>query len=240
MDRRTQKLARPASAPRPGPGAKKNSARLLDSFLELWQSCPPVHFQSRVQQRAQALALSSLLCLGRRTVTGLLSTCGQQFQDWSAAYRLSSQHRIAAPALFTGVRQQVAQLVPDSEPICIAVDDSLFPRSGAKIHGVGWRRDPLGPKFQTNFIRAQRFLQFAAAVPVSPPSESRRMIPIDFLHCPTPCKPGKKATHEERQQYRQQCRAQSLTTQASTRLAALCANLPRNSQGQPRPRASAR
>jgi len=168
-------------------------------------------------------------------MTGLLSTCGQQFQDWSAAYRLFSQHRIAAPALFAGVRQQVAQRVPDTEPICIAVDDSLFPRSGAKIHGVGWRRDPLGPKFQTNFIRAQRFLQFSAAVPVSPQSESRRMIPMDFLHCPTPCKPGKKATAEEYRQYRQQCRAQSVTTQASTRLAALCAHLPHNAQGQPRP-----
>ena len=167
-------------------------------------------------------------------MTGLLSTSGQQFQDWSAAYRLFSRHRIAPEALFGGVRRQAAALIPDSQPICLAVDDSLLPRTGTKMPGVGWRRDPLGPKFRTNFIRAQRFLQFSVGVPVSLQSETMRMIPVDFLHCPTPAKPGKKATDEERQQYRQDCRLHRLTVQASARLSSLCASLPLNSQGQPR------
>lgn len=167
-------------------------------------------------------------------MTGLLSTCGQQFQDWSAAYRLFERDRIHADSLFSGVLHHAAALIPDSHPICLAVDDSLFPRSGAKIHGVGWRRDPLGPKFHTNFIRAQRFLQFSLALPLTPQSEIIRMIPVDFLHCPTPAKPGKKATDEQRQHYRQDCRTQRLTVQASTRLAALRAHLPPDSQGQPR------
>ena len=191
--------------------------------------------QSRINQRALSLALSSLLCLGRRTVTGLLSTCGQQVQDWSAAYRLFSRHRIDADSLFGGVRRHAAALIPDGQPICLAVDDSLFPRTGAKIPGTAWRRDPLGPKFHTNFIRAQRFLQFSVGVPVSPQAETRRMIPIDFLHCPTPAKPGKKATEDERKLYRQDCRAHRLTAQASARLESLCASLPPDCQGQPRP-----
>lgn len=167
-------------------------------------------------------------------MTGLLSTAGQQFQDWSAAYRLFARDRIDADSLFSGALHHAAALVPDAQPLCLAVDDSLFARTGAKIPGVGWRRDPLGPKFHTNFIRAQRFLQFSIGVPVSPQSETMRMIPVDFLHCPTPPKPGKKATDEQRNQYRQDCRTQRLTAQASARLASLCAHLPPDSQGQPR------
>lgn len=176
-----------------------------------------------------------MLCLGRRTVTGLLSTSGQQFYDWSAAYRLFSRNRFPVDALFTGARRAAAARIPDSQPLCLAVDDSLFPRTGLKIPGVGWRRDPLGPKFQTNFIRAQRFLQFSLAVPVRAPSPTMRLIPVDFLHCPTPSKPGKKASQEELKQYRKDCRAHSLTAQATNRLASLCASLPQDSQGQPRP-----
>lgn len=176
-----------------------------------------------------------MLCPGRRTVTGLLSTCGQQFHDWSATYRLFSQERIHAESLFVGVRRRVTALVPDSQPICLAVDDSLFPRTGTKIPGVAWRRDPLGPKFHTNFIRAQRFLQFSVAVPVESQSAIMRMIPIDFLHCPTTPKPGKNATQEEVKQYRQDSRAHRITTLASARLSALCAQLGADSQGKPRP-----
>lgn len=127
-----------------------------------------------------------------------------------------------------------AALIPDSQPICLAVDDSLFPRTGPHIHGVSWRRDPLGPKFHTNFIRAQRFLQFSMAVPTGESSQGIRMIPVDFLHCPTPTKPGKKTTDEQRQQYRRDCRTNTLTKQASKRLSCLCASLPPDSKGQPR------
>jgi hypothetical protein len=164
-----------------------------------------------------------------------LSTCGQQFQDWSAAYRLFSRERIDAESLFVGVRRCATALLPDSQPICLAVDDSLFPRTGTKIPGVAWRRDPLGPKFHTNFIRAQRFLQFSMAVPIESQSEIMRMIPIDFLHCPTTPKPAKNATEEELKQYRQHCRAHRITTLASARLAALCDHLGPDSQGKPRP-----
>jgi hypothetical protein len=168
-------------------------------------------------------------------VTGLLSTCGLQFQDWSAAYRLFSQPRLSTGHLFTGVRTAAAALIPDSEPLCISMDDSLFRKTGTKIHGVGWRRDPLGPKFQVNLVRAQRFLQFSLAVPHSEHSPAVRMIPIDFLHCPTAVRPRKNASEEEQAQYRQAQRVMNLSSQASTRLAALCAGLPKISQQQPRP-----
>ena len=72
------------------PSALKNSAGILAQFDQLWNECRPAFEQRRVAARAETLALSSLLALGRHTVTGLLTTSGSQFQDWSAAYRLFS------------------------------------------------------------------------------------------------------------------------------------------------------
>jgi hypothetical protein len=51
--------------------------------------------QQRTAERARTLALSALTCLGRRTLSGLLCTAGQQFRDWSAAYRLFERERLA-------------------------------------------------------------------------------------------------------------------------------------------------
>jgi hypothetical protein len=81
------------------------------------------------------------------------------------------------------------------------MDDTLLRKSGRRVPGAGWRRDPLGPKFQVNFVWAQRALQFSAALPSG--SGGARAIPIDFQHAPTPARPKKKAPPEEWQAYRQ-------------------------------------
>jgi hypothetical protein len=39
------------------------------------------------------------------------------------------------------------------------MDDTILKKTGKKISGTSWRRDPLGPPFQNNFIWGQRFLQ---------------------------------------------------------------------------------
>ena len=234
MAHRRQVPTRAAPAPGAAPGSKKNSTLLLDGFQQLWRECKPRCSQQRVDERAQALALSSLLCLGRRTVTGLLSTCGLQFADWSAAYRLFSKSRVSTENLFDGVRRSVAAALSEQAPLCLALDDSLFRKTGTKTHGVAWRRDPLGPKFQVNFIRAQRFLQFSAAVPSPEHPQAIRMVPVDFLHCPTASKLGKQATPEQLSTYREACRQANLGTQAISRLSAIHASLPPQPDGQPR------
>lgn len=74
----------------------------------------------------------------------------------------------------------------------VCVDDSLLPKSGLRTPGVAWRRDPQGPPFQVNFVRAQRVLQMSALMPVAG-SPAVRAVPVDFVHAPTPPRPGKKA-----------------------------------------------
>jgi hypothetical protein len=123
--------------------------------------------------------MSSLLCLGRHTVTGLLTTSGSQFQDWSATCRLFSQGRVPVPEIFSVVRRGIAGQLPAGAPFRAVLDDSLLRRSGLHTPGVGWRHDPLGPRFQTNFVRAQRFLQISAAMPGT--QGAFRLAPIAFL-----------------------------------------------------------
>ena len=216
---RGQEPACPPPPPPPGPGSKKNSASILAQFQQLWAECFPCFAQERVAERAQALSLSSLLCLGRHTVTGLLTTCGQEFQDWSAPYRLFCCDRLPIAEIFSVIRRGVLAELPPQGPLCVAVDDSLLRKTGLRVPGVAWRRDPLGPHFQTNFVRAQRVLQFSAAIPLS--NYAYRMVPISFLHAPTPVKPSRKASPEQFHQYRQAARQARLPLLAARQIGAL-------------------
>lgn len=152
-------------------------------------------------------------------MTGLLTTCGQQFHDWSADYRLFARHRLPTKSIFGVIRRAVLQLIPSQAPLCVALDDSLLRKTGIRIPGVGWRRDPLGPPFQTNLVRAQRILQLSADVPL--PGGNHRMIPIAFQHAPTPVKPRAKASQKEKDAYRTAARSARLSYVASQQIASL-------------------
>jgi hypothetical protein len=156
--------------------------------------------------------MSALLCLGRHTVTGLLSTSGSQFHDWTAAYRLFSQDRLPMAEIFAVVRHAVTAQRPSTAPFCAVLDDTLVRRAGLHTPGVAWRRDPLGPRFQTNLVRAQRFQQISAVWPGA--EGNYRLVPITFLHTPTLKKPKPQADPEQWTQYRQEARAQSLPARA--------------------------
>ncbi len=149
-------------------------------------------------------------------MTGLLTTSGSQFEDWSAAYRLFSKDRVPVPEIFSVVRRGIADQLPAGEPFRAVLDDSLLRRSGLHTPGVAWRRDPLGPRFQTNFVRGQRFLQISAATPGK--DGIFRLAPISFLHTPTPPKPSPKATEEVRTQYRLDASSSRLSLRAAQQM----------------------
>lgn len=158
------------------------------------------------------------MCLGRHTLTGLITTAARQFQDWSSDYRLYSHNRIKPQVLFDVLLQEILKR-NESGPLVAAIDDTLLRRAGKKVPGVAYRRDPLGPPFSTNFILAQRFLQISAAFPH--PDGSARMIPIDFAHAPTPKKPNKKAGEDEWEEYKKLQKQQRIGSQGVSRIQAL-------------------
>ncbi len=132
-----------------------------------------------------------VLSLGRHTLTGVICAAGTQHQDWTADYRLYSRRRVDADALFDGVREELELLLPAQAPLVVAMDDSIHRKSGQKTPGVAWRVDPTGPKFQVNFVLAQRVLQLAAAVPFGNEGAARS-IPIDFVRPRHPSGPGSR------------------------------------------------
>ena len=168
--------------------------------------------------------------MGRHTVTGLICASGAQFSDWSAAYRLFARERVDTSALLSVVRRGVVAELPPDHPLVVGLDDTLVKKSGKKTCGVGWRRDPLGPPFCNNFIRAQRFLQASAALPSGPGPSPARMIPVAFSHVPTPPKPKISASEWEWHLWRQRMREESLPRLGAEMVAGLRRSLDREGE----------
>jgi hypothetical protein len=83
----------------------------------------------------------------RRTVCGMLLGA-----DLARAWPHDRAHYFFARARWqidelglAVARLVVLLLVPPAEPLTVAVDDSLFRRSGRKVHGAGWQYDGSSP-----------------------------------------------------------------------------------------------
>ena len=160
-----------------------------------------------------------MINFGRHTIAGALTSAGRQDVDWSAAYRLFERQRFDMKQLFNVPLKAVTDVLLPGVPFVASLDDTILRKTGQKVHGTSWKRDPLGPKFTTNFVWAQRWLQISAALPE--PDGRCRAIPVDFHHCPSAAKPGKKANADELQEYRKQQKTMSITAQATARIAQL-------------------
>ena len=169
--------------------------------------------------------LAQLVALGRHTLTGLLTAQDRQQHDWTADYRFYSQGRAQPQALFKIARQRVEDSLACGAPLVVALDDSLLRKSGRLVHGAAWRRDPLGPAFQVQFTWAQRVLQFSAARPLGTDGAAR-LVPVDFVHAPTPAKPRKGADAAAFAAYAEAAKKASLTALAQRRLAQLRQEVP--------------
>ena len=97
----------------------------------------------------------------------------------------------------------------------VAIDDTHLRKSGRKVSGAKYARDPMGPKFQVNFIWAQRFFQISM---VAGDPAHARTIPVGWKHAPSPAKPRSDASEEEKKRYRQAAKQQSLAAVATAQL----------------------
>lgn len=199
----------------------------MTAWNDLFDLARPAFAQQRTFERAKSLAASGLACLGRRTLSGVLCAAGQQFTDWSAAYRLFEQQRVEAEALWRVSLQVTVGALPVSAPVVALIDDTLVRKRGHHVAGTSWRRDPLGPHFSTNFVWASRFLQLSLALPASPDAVvgPARGIPVDLQHAPTPRKPKRGADANKYQtaleKWKQQRSAAAISRLGAHRLHAL-------------------
>jgi len=155
----------------------------------------------------------------------MLTANGQQFMDWSSAYRLFSHQRVDTSKLFDVARSGVLHELGSQQMIVAHMDDTILKKTGRNIPGTAWRRDPLGPHFQNNFIWGQRFLQISMALPDHQGCCQSRAIPVDFHHCPTIKKPRKADGEPAWKNFREQQRKLRLSKQGSERLKQLRSSL---------------
>lgn len=168
-----------------------------------------------MRQRLERHLLAQLVAVGEHHICGLLSTAGRQSLDWTADYRMYSRCRIRPEDLFSTVRTALLAQHPDDEPFVVSIDDTRIRKSGRKVAGTHYTRDPLGPRFQVNFIWAQRFVQLSMGCGAG---ADARLVPIGWQHAPTVKKPSPQASDAESKAYRQACRNHTLGRVASRQL----------------------
>jgi SRSO17 transposase len=83
----------------------------------------------------------------RRTVVGMLLGAGlaRAWPHDRAHYFFARARWEAGELGLAAARLVVLLLVPPGAPLSVAVDDSLFRRSGRRVHGAGWQHDGSAP-----------------------------------------------------------------------------------------------
>lgn len=165
---------------------------LLPQFLQLLQQWRPCFADYRTHRRAVGFALSLLVCLGRRTISRAICAQQRQFQSWASDYKLFSMSRWNARSLFDVVLKLSVGLLKETQPIVIALDDTILRKTGNRIPQASTLRDPLSPAYHTNLVWALRFIQAVVLICPVDGIGAARAIPIAFNLAPPVPKPKKK------------------------------------------------
>lgn len=187
---------------------------LADAFEALFRAAADTFPQRRTYQRALRLAYGFVTAWGRHTISRALCALHAQFEDWSAAYRLFSRSPWEPRDLFQPVLETAVALCEAAGPVVIALDDTTVKKTGKRIPGVRYARDPMSPPFHPNLLRGQRFIQAATLIRPEGLSGPARAIPVRFHPAPPPAKPGKRASEAEWQAYRKAQKTQNLSWRA--------------------------
>jgi hypothetical protein len=117
--------------------------RSLADLLIVFRPC----FTAPTFATFRAMVTGFLAQPGLRTVTGMLvgaRLAGRRHHD--LAYRFFATARWSADQLGLILLELITQtLVPTGAPIVLAVDDTLWHRTGRKLHGAAWHHDGNGP-----------------------------------------------------------------------------------------------
>jgi hypothetical protein len=183
------------------------------TFL-LQDACTGAFAQARSSIRAMELSFGNLCSLGRRTISRSICAVGRQHQDWSADYKMFSRSTWQPEQLFAPVLKDYCVRYPVDMPICVAFDDTKLPKSGRKVKSAFWQKDPLSPPFHVNFLYGLRFMHASLIFPHYRDGDfSARAYPVRFVECPAVKKPGKKATDEQRAEYKKAVKIKNLSLQ---------------------------
>jgi hypothetical protein len=184
---------------------------LLVEFLAIVQDWRTVFPQQRTFQRGVRQALGSLVCLGRRCLTRIIWTNGGQNRSWGAEYFLHSRCQWEPQRLFPPILKRALEYCP-GRLVGVAIDDTRLRKTGRAIQQAFYQRDPLSPRFHLNLMLGLRFLQASLRVPLHRNAPvGTRALPIRFQEVSRVKRPGKKASEEMRQQYKEAVKQMNLS-----------------------------
>ena len=163
---------------------------MLETFLHITRDWFNLFSQERSYHRAMQLSIGMFTSLGRSTISRMLATIGRCQFDWSSNYRIFSKAKWSIPDLFSPILRESLKYT-ESKYIGIAVDDTHYKKTGKKILGLGWIKDPLGPPFHINLIWGIKCFQASILLPLynkkvlgGDATKACRGIPIAFSHLP--------------------------------------------------------
>jgi len=170
---------------------------LAAAFNGLFAKAKKAFPQERTAQQAWWLAVGLIVGGGKRTIGGAIRSCLHQFEDWSAKYRVFSRSPWDPRELFQPVFDFCLGMPAADLPFAVALDDTGVKKTGKRIPGACYQRDPGSPPFHVNLRWGQRYLQASALVRPEGLDGPARAVPIRFEPAPPPKKPKKKSTPEE-------------------------------------------
>lgn len=180
----------------------------------LEQSWKDVFKQTRTLRRGIQHALTWPCAMGRRTISQMICVQGRSQLDWSADYKFYSRSHWEEQGLFDAISEEYLDRYP-KKPVVLAIDDTRLAKSGKKIPGTSWQRDPLSPPFQVNMLWGLRFVQGSLLFPHHCEGDfSARAYPVLFKHVPVVRKPGMRATEQQQEEFRRLRNANNLSTQS--------------------------
>ena len=163
------------------------SLSFLDHIRSILAAASLAVSDPRPRGKFISLALGLLCAPKPKTITSALEWLDQRQEDWSADYRLFSQALWNPQDSFLPVfRQALASPACGTERVYTGQDDTLVRKTGRKIPGVSYARDPLSPPFQVNLVLGQRFVQTSLLLQPGGPEHPWRAVPVSFTHAPTP------------------------------------------------------
>ena len=192
---------------------------LLEKFHELLEGWRPAFAQQRTWQRARRLGYGLLLCLRTHLTSNAICAIGQQFQDWSANYRLFSRSPWNPHSLFDPIFDHLAGLLPGPlEPVVAALDDTFCKKTGRQIPGATIGRDPMSLPFHVNLCRGLRFVQAVVMVRAAQLLGPARALPVRFEPAPPAIKPkGMKSASKHRKKQRDPKKSQKSNAKQGAR-----------------------
>ena len=198
-----------------------------DHFLTRLTAAAQTLADPRPRDKFRALGLGLVCGDGPKTITSALTWNRHTDRDWSADYRVLSPAQWEPAAMFQPLAQDLlAHPLLAGPYVIVAQDDTLAHKTGRKIPGTMYARDPLGPHFQANLVWAQRFVQTSLLCRPAGSAHPWRALPLAFTHAPCPKIP-KTGTPEELQTAKETRKKQRLSVVASGDLADVRAALDR-------------